>query len=98
MRTYLKVKIKSLAAEARIIKAEEAKFRFSLKGEASSMAREVFWGLRHHRLFDVRTECRHAHLAYGYIKRRQYKQLEAKCEIAPNAQRIAELVQKYGRV
>lgn len=88
MKPYLKIKIKSLAAEARIIRAEERKW----PGPS-----DVYTGLHRHRVIDVRRECRAGHLAYGFLRGRSYRALEAKCYEGPNWQRVTELVYKYGR-
>jgi hypothetical protein len=88
MKIYLKIKIMSLAAEARIIRKEERKW------PGPSDARQ---GLHRHRVIDVRRECRIANLAYGFLRGRSYRALEAKCYEQPNWQRVAELIRKYGQ-
>jgi len=88
MKVYLKIKIMSLAAEARIIRNEECKW------PGPSDARQ---GLHRHRMIDVRRESRIANLAYGFLRGRSYRALEAKCYEEPNWQRVAELVRKYGQ-
>jgi hypothetical protein len=88
MKDYLKIKIMSLAAEARIIRKEERKW------PGPSDARQ---GLHRHRVIDVRRECRVANLAYGFLRGRSYRALEAKCYEEPNWQRVAELIRKYGQ-
>ncbi len=87
MKVYLKIKIMSLAAEARIIRKEER------KTPGPSDARQ---GLHQHRVIDVRRECRVANLAYGFLRGRSYRALEAKCNEQPNWQRVAELIRKFG--
>lgn len=94
-KTHLKVKIKSLAAEAVIIKREEAKWKqFAYTDPQTNFAAKhpMFWSLRQHRLQDVRKECRHATIAYGYLRGRAYKQIEAKCHEAPIWSRVADIV------
>src|SRR5262245_8468381 len=88
MKVYLKIKIMSLAAEARIIRKEERKW------PGPSDARQ---GLHQHRVIDVRRECRIANLAYGFLAGRSYRALEAKCYEQPNWQRVAELIRKFGQ-
>lgn len=63
----LRVKIKSLAAEARIIRAEERKH----PGE--SLDRHQ---LHNHRVWDVRREARFSQIAYGFLRGRAYSQIE----------------------
>ncbi len=85
--TYLKIKIMSLAAEARIIRREEQRWY-----GASDLRR----GLRNHRVYEVRTEARAALLAYGYLRGRTYAALETKPAINPSWERVVSLVKKYG--
>lgn len=87
MRTYLKIKIKSLAAEARIIRQEERKW----PGPS-----DVRHGLHNHRVVDVRMETRSALLAYGFIRGKEYRKIETFCYSVPNGMRIAQLAVKYG--
>lgn len=87
---YLKVKIKSLAVEAAIIRKEEN--RIACAGAKT----DTWWSLRYHRIQDVRSEARSAQLAYAMLRNRPYQALEAKCYEKPNVARIAELVRKYG--
>lgn len=83
--TYLKIKIKSLAAEARIIRFEERR-----------SAGDVRAGLHQHRVLDVRREQRAALLAYGYLRKRSYRRIESASSARPATQRIVDLVRKYG--
>lgn len=88
-RVYLKVKLKSLAAEAKIIRLEEKKnshFRV---------------GLAEHRRGIVRFEARHTLLAYGFLRGRSYEQLEPGAREKnnhPTWDRVREMVKKYGLV
>lgn len=88
-RTYLKVKIKSLAAEARIIRHEESK---ALKRKNTALKD----GLACHRRGIVRSAARLTHLAYGFLRGRPYKALEAKCAVKPDWDRVWKMVEKYG--
>jgi len=90
---YLKVKIKSLAAEARIIRHEEHRAR---KYDVDGAPSLLFWGLRSHRTCDVRREARASLLAYGFLRGRTYALMEAKSYDDPPMSRVAELVKKYG--
>jgi hypothetical protein len=94
--TYLKIKIKSLAAEAKIIRLEEGRW------PGTSTVRH---GLHEHRIHEVRSEARAALLAYGYLRGRRYAQLEAPIgNDAPNRRqtnaidwiKVAKLVAKFG--
>lgn len=111
---YLKVKIKSLAAEAKIIRQEERKWLHSARRLQSritsepncgpglstrlSRACDLLGGLGRHRKFDVREESRASLLAYGFLRGRRYSQMEAKCYEPPRWSRVADLVKKYGPV
>lgn len=112
MKTYLKIKICSLAAEAKIIKCEERKwFKFigtkqipgkAVDGVIPYTTKNIYkkdhplrMGLRQHRIDVVRPECRHSNIAYGYMRGRAYKQIENKCYVQPNWERVAEIVRKF---
>lgn len=92
-RAYLKVKIKSLAEEAKIIRKEE-KGPHSDRDEYGHSARQM--GLQLHRTGVVRREARHALLAYGFLRGRRYRQMEAKCEFPPDWESVQRMVVKYG--
>lgn len=94
MKAYLRVKIKSLAAEAQIIRREERREKDRTK--PGSVPSDVFFGLRSHRVLDVRREARAASLAYGFLRGRDYKRIEASCHEPPNWKRVEDLVRKYG--
>lgn len=66
-RKLLKIKLKSLAAEARIIRREEQRTNGDLREE-----------MHIHRVRDLRHESRATHLAYGFIRGVPYRVIEAK--------------------
>lgn len=86
MTTFLKVKIKSLAAESRIIRKEERKAlgsgRWALKAQKTTGEVEAEYErynrLRHHRVHAVRDEARASLLAYGFLRGKAYGQVEHK--------------------
>lgn len=85
-RTYLKVKIKSLAEEARIIRLETKRARtVSIKN-----------GLALHRKGIVRNEARHTCLAYGFLRGLEYRQMEHKAFVAPDWKKVRRMIDKYG--
>jgi hypothetical protein len=84
-REMLRVKIKSLAEEARIIRKEELRTQGQLRAE-----------LHKHRVMDVRYEARVSHLAYGFIRGRTIEQMEGKGTRLTGWKRVAELCKKYG--
>jgi hypothetical protein len=85
-RTYLKVKIKSLAEEARIIRKETKRARkASIKN-----------GLALHRKGIVRHEARHTYLAYGFLRGLEYRQMEHKAFEAPDWAKVRRMIERYG--
>lgn len=81
---YLKVKIKSLAEEAKIIRKEENKAKASFRWLRNKQGKEqeyedqffLYHSLRAHRKEPVGTEARAALIAYGFIRGKKYKQIE----------------------
>lgn len=123
MKAYLKIKIKSLAAEATMIHREERRHNIGHRGRVrirrqlarandltpaqrtrlerrlakpSDRAMKAFWGLRHHRQYDVRSESRASHIAYGFLNGLPYNCIEANTKSPPNWSRVEDLVKKYG--
>ena len=82
---YLKVKLKSLAAEAKIIRLEETRSRGGIRN-----------GLHEHRVGIVRFESRHTHLAYAFLRGKEYEQVEKTCKTPPDWRRVYKMVKKYG--
>lgn len=73
-RRFLKIKLKHLAAEAKIIRHEEQRLRFSKRPEVQM---EVFQ-MHQHRTHDVRNEARATGLAYGFIRGMKYRDIESR--------------------
>lgn len=88
---FLKVKVKSLAEESRIIRREERK----LHGQDNIMLRNE---LHLHRVFVVRKAARETHLAYGFLRGRMYQQMEKGTDKyrQPDWTAVAKMVKKYG--
>lgn len=84
-RTLLKVKIKSLAAEARIIRKEELNKR-------NSHVREHLYL---HRIHEVRDEARAAQIAYAFIRGKSYSAVEGNTKKQIPLKRVTRLVMKY---
>lgn len=86
---YLKVKIKSLAEEARIIRREE---------HLAKQRKEYGWvnSLCEHRKAIVRPEARATQLAYAFLRGRSYAQVEPKPRTKPSWARVKAMVEKYG--
>lgn len=84
-REMLRIKLKSLAAEARIIRKEEQRTHGALRQE-----------LYLHRIGIVRQAARDTHIAYGLIKGRTLDQIEPKRHSEPNWDNIEKMLKKYG--
>ena len=89
LHTMLKIKLKSLAEEARIIRHQEKKMRGKNWGRSSNQ-------FNLHRLLVVRPEARATHLAYGFLRGLEYNQMEATHKTEPNWKSVERMVKKYG--
>ena len=85
MSIELKIKIKSLADEARTIRKEENKLPGPQRGS-----------LRDHRVGVVRREARHSLLAYGYLRGVPYRAMEATTHTDPEWKSVERMIKKYG--
>lgn len=106
MKSYLRVKIKSLAEEARIIRLEERRLlerasrgrdRQGLESWLQGIDQERN-GLYLHRIRDVRGEARAANLAYAFVRARPYAVVEPAGSSPIPFNRVADLVAKYGYI
>ena len=88
-RQKLKIKIKSLACEAKIIRKEEGR----LKGSNWDRGRTE---LQQHRTGSLRNEARSALLAYAFLRKRNYWKTEASAATPPDRRRTCKLISKYG--
>ncbi len=108
--SYLKIKIKSLAAEASIIRHEERKVlksgrwhrrrdvedQLNTASSEQESAYSTYRGLHQHRTVEVRHEARAALIAYGYIRGKTFTSIEQTIKHeAPQWHRVVELIQKY---
>ena len=82
---HLRIKIKSLAAEATIIRQEANKTKGMVK-----------WGLNQHRTEVVRKHSRDNLLAYGLLRGIPYQAIELKCDKAPDFKHVAEIAIRFG--
>ena len=102
-RLYLKIKIQSLAEEARLIRREENRQK-TLRRQSGTptvgrfaRAERYFWGLREHRINDVRDEQRATLLAYAFLRGKTYAEAEGNARQGePRWRRVLEMVLKYG--
>lgn len=103
----LKVKIKSLAAEAGIIRLEERRAKGRRKWQGGRRLVGEFIGrddilrmsLRGHRVRDVRREQRSSLLAYAFLRGKSYAVCERPAaDNPPDLERLHSLVKKFGPV
>jgi hypothetical protein len=84
-----RVKIKSLAAEAKIIRKEMAKRRWCVHTSGSMMPSM----LQDHNKRVVAYEQRHTLLAYAYLRGRSYHSTEnPSADNAPNAKKVSDIL------
>ena len=99
----LKIKLKSLAAEAKIIRFHERKIKPYIKeGDNNIKPEDVIARadyergvLRGHRIYLVRKEARDSHIAYGYLRNKAYKQIENSTDNPPNIKNITKIINKF---
>lgn len=85
MRIHLKIKIKSLAAESRIIRREELRRKPG----------DIRTGLYLHRINVVRREQRLALLAYGFLRGRDYTAIETAPMTQPDWSKLGPMVERF---
>jgi hypothetical protein len=91
MKIHLKVKVASLAAEARLIRRMER-----------SLARKCVLGtdlrrstINHHRRVDLRKEARASQLAYAFLRDRAYEDVEGFAYTSPDWKRVESIAQRF---
>lgn len=80
----LRVNVKSLAAEARIIRKEEARCGI-----------QYYWMLRDHRVGRLREEARYANLAIAFMRGRAYSRVEGPTSKAVDEKRLTRKIQNF---
>lgn len=101
MLSYLRVKIKSLAAEAGIIRREErrvARRKAWAKDhqQPTEALQTEFFGLQEHRKNEVRSEARSSQIAYAFLRQKPYKAMERGPIPLVIRDRAASLAARYG--
>jgi hypothetical protein len=86
-REMLKIKLKSLAAEARIIRLQEQR--------SWGVLRE---SMHLHRVFQVRAAARQTHIAYGLIRGYSLARIEPKASRPYNVDAVQKMIKTYGPV
>lgn len=84
-REMLRIKLKSLAAEAVIIRSEERKIQGPLREE-----------MHNHRILTVRRAARSTGIAYGLIRGKTLLQMEPSSKTEPDWASIAQMIRRYG--
>lgn len=103
-KTELKIKIESLGLESRRIRQEEVRLRNRARATTKPTEVPELHAVRTklylHRMFHVKHECRHSLLAYGFLRRRRYRQLERTVREGnePNPNHVVQLVKRFGKV
>lgn len=105
MSIQLKIKIKTLAVEARFIRTEELKARKMSRAnaayqdanvaKAASSLRANLW---EHRINVVRPEARSSQLAYGFLRGKKYSEIEGSVrpDNKPDLKAIKGMVERFG--
>lgn len=102
MSVFLKVKQKSLAEEAKIIRLErrraKARARWQKahdKADAAQITYANIERLVHHERTIVTRENRATHLARNFLRGTPYLKVEGKCYSQPNWDKVASLISRY---
>jgi hypothetical protein len=98
-KVYLKIKIKSLSEEARIIRCEEKKYTVHgrYRNLPSGERHDLNFGLHDHRVRVVKSALRSSYLAYAFIRGKKRVSVEHKCFVDPDFGEVGRLAYKYGR-
>jgi hypothetical protein len=96
MKIELKVKLISLGLEAQAIRRIERKLKskpgFRIEG---SNTRKAFKSIQDHRRQDIRSEARHSHLAYGFLRGRAYAEIERSTYTNPDWGRVLRIARRF---
>lgn len=104
---YLKIKIKSLAAEIKMIREAEQKVKQQKNNAKQDIHREEHRGVQHqlklHRKGmdgngGLRWEIRHSYLAYAFLRNVPYRRLEASVnpDNHPDVDKLQKMVERFG--
>jgi hypothetical protein len=104
MKTFLKIKLKELAAEGQANRLEQirwgrkiAKLR-AKHGQAARTfnAESMVNALSEHKRRVIRVEARHSHLAYGFLRGRRYIEMERLADKPPNWEKVLDEATRFG--
>lgn len=98
----LRVKIKSLTEETKIIRHEEKLAKWKAKAARARSKQESenkhlhhFGKLEEHRKIALRKEARATYLAYGFLRGKPMSQIEAFSYVQPDWERVERMALKY---
>lgn len=95
----LKIKIKTLIEEAKIIRLEERKCIASFKQTNHAKLLDVFNRLHEHRVLTVRNEARYSFLVYAFIRGRKLSQTESKCDVEKlDIVKLVSMFERFGNL
>lgn len=83
----LKTKFRTIRLEKRLAKAKLAKIK----------TRDPWVSLQSHRKLGIRKSARAAHIAYAFLKNKQYFQIEAKYHEAPDWKEVEKNIKRFTR-
>jgi len=100
---HLKIKIKSLAAEAKFIRHEERKTKPQIERKEVTLSNGhvlryqtgEYFSLHEHRTGTVRGTARESLLAYGYLRGRTYAQIEQKYHFPPDWKEVLKAIKRF---
>ena len=99
----LRIKIISLADEARTIRRWEGRMKRAARGRGTGEQPErpdlkaTFWSLREHRQSVVSNEARHSLLAFGFLRGKPYKRLEQRRYCDPSWVAVQDIAKRFGK-
>ena len=85
----LKIKLKSLAEEARIIRFHERKCGFGINDE------QIRRNIREHRISVVRKESRDSNVAYAFLRGLSYRQVEPSAKTVPDLKNVLAIIERF---
>ena len=95
---HLKIKIVTLATEARLIRREERRMASRPRPPRRPSLQAAIEALREHRTGPVRRASRHNQLAYGFLRGRPYAVMEARVAEAPDFDEVRKHARRFGDV
>lgn len=90
MSVELKVKLKSLAEEARIIRKEELNYKEKRDFQKVN-------SLHLHRVMHIRPIARATHIAYGLLRGMDYHRIEQTTKSFPDWNKVRHMLKKYSK-